>query len=199
MQKGTGRLVTAGLFALWFIANVHCAHRGFVVGGTQRGNGLRGSLVRGHNIAGGVEYQHYTKDIAGQTTMPAFNWTTFVSMVAAFGLVVGVLSTPVHAEEVGSETTVVKKKKKAKKVESSSSEGGGVSLPSFGGQESKPATVTAGRPVDYSVDISPTLNDDDLDKDTKITDRNYLGVAVVLLGPSFIFIAFWILGSLDII
>jgi len=205
MQKGLGHLVTAGFVFLWFIANFHCAHRGFVLGSAQHSAGLRGSPASSYDVAGEGHFQHYTKGTAGQTTMPVFNWTALVSMAAAFGLVAGVLSTPVHAEEVSSESTVVKKKKKTKaksaepaKEESSS---GGLSLPSLpslpsvGGGEAKPA----GRPVNYSIDISNDLIDDNLDKDTKITDPNPPALFAILLGPSFIFIVFWILGSLDII
>jgi hypothetical protein len=192
------------------------------------GNAARdGAALRGSSVDNLAHRPFAAQPAAGQSEEVAgFSWAFVASSAAAVGLMMGVAASPAHAEEDDGSgpqeyRTASKKSKrqssfkpkKEKKEEEKKEEGGGgfslPSFPSFSAPEAKPDATPAAKPVEVTpektkVIISPgdEMDPDEIPWWKPLFLGKYFDLPKFLLflcTPTFIYLTFWVLGSLEII
>eukprot|EP00448_Togula_jolla_P024633 CAMPEP_0170592896 /NCGR_PEP_ID=MMETSP0224-20130122/13162_1 /TAXON_ID=285029 /ORGANISM="Togula jolla, Strain CCCM 725" /LENGTH=216 /DNA_ID=CAMNT_0010916819 /DNA_START=68 /DNA_END=718 /DNA_ORIENTATION=+ len=210
---------TACLVAAWLAtATVFQSSRSFVQSGAPRSSGLgsQPSSALSHKL----QFQSFQESASSNER--ASHWASVASVAAAVGLVLGMMSIPANAEDAvapateaapaaapaATEQVSPKKKKLAQRKEAERErralvkEKKAASGPTFGAAGGSPSSFNApaqktstGR-VYYNA--SEQLADDEISFDAWLL-KNPIPFLALILGPSFVYLGFFVAGSLNII
>jgi len=228
VRNSTGLLV--GTATACLLATHACvSSQGFVVGGKPLAMRQSRSLRASAESVEAAEFQSFQQPRV-HPEASELSWTSIVAVAAAFGLAVGMTSSPVRAEEVTSKaeeirrlsqgvvgdvdsaaasqeggqgisrgTKSIRANSKVKRVKQTESAAPAAAAAPAADGKPAAAAVRAPDPVG-KVPINPQddVDDDELGFDTW-TIRNPLAFFGVALLPTFIYLIFYVLGSLNVI
>eukprot|EP00448_Togula_jolla_P017230 CAMPEP_0170591910 /NCGR_PEP_ID=MMETSP0224-20130122/12655_1 /TAXON_ID=285029 /ORGANISM="Togula jolla, Strain CCCM 725" /LENGTH=214 /DNA_ID=CAMNT_0010915805 /DNA_START=66 /DNA_END=710 /DNA_ORIENTATION=+ len=206
------------LVAAWLLtASVFVSSRSFVQGNAPPSSALRGQ--EGSVVGNELKFQRFQEEkLSSGASAKASHWASVASVAAAFGLVLGMMSIPARAEEAAApvadaapaaEQPTPKKKKLAQRKEQererralvkpkkSAADAG----PTFGSSSAPSSNnaaamkTSAGR-IYYNA--SDQLADDEISFDAWLL-KNPIPFLALILGPSFVYLGFFVAGSLNII